>query len=243
MASGNRRAVEKRKQRHSCGTLSNGERDTAPIVLNEEQFQAVNHVMNGQDEPAAYQQENDEQLGYPMVDVSQESQQTFQQKFEGQVNGLANAVAMGGQPASDTSNGVEEMDRAETPMTVREEWQQLQRLRDDGSCTASNHYVCNGEEAIEECHFIEEEASVADLSVERPVLSPYLRGLGALIYWSRSPTQELGCHTPQRMQSAAPTVSQPDEDQGLLQCHQTCTSALVNAVSSMSPTLQAVEHT
>ncbi|XP_022808981.1 TNF receptor-associated factor 6-A-like [Stylophora pistillata] len=198
--------------------------------------------MNGDDGPAAYQQENNEQLDYSMVDTSQESQQTFQRKFEGQVNGLANAVAVGAQPATDTSNGVEEMDWAETSIIAREEWQQLQQLRDDGGCIASNHYVRNGE-AIEECHSIEEEALVADLNVERPVQSPYPRGLGAPIYWSRSPTQESGCHRPQRMQSAAPAVSRPDEDQGLVQCHQMCNSVLVNAVSSMGPTLQAIQHT
>lgn len=242
MASGDRYEVERRKQRHSCGTLSNSERDTAPIFLNEEQFQAVNHIMNGEDGPAAYQQENNEQLDYSMVDTSQESQQTFQREFEGQVNGLANAVAVGAPPATDTSNGVEEMDWAETSIIAREEWQQLQQLRDDGGCIASNHYVRNGE-AIEECHSIEEEALVADLNVERPVQSPYPRGLGAPIYWSRSPTQESGCHRPQRMQSAAPAVSRPDEDQGLVQCHQMCNNVLVNAVSSMGPTLQAIQHT
>lgn len=240
MASGDRYEVERRKQRHSCGTLSNSERDTAPIFLNEEQFQAVNHVMNGQDEPAAYQQEDDEQLSYPMVYVWQETQQTFQREHEGQVNGLANAVAVGARPASDTSNGVEEMDRAETSTAIREEQQQLPQQRDDGNCIALNHDTCNGEDVL-----------VPVFSAERPVLSTYLQGLGARTYWLRSPTQESECHTSQRTQtlqclteqSAVPAVNQPDEDQGLLQCHQMCTSTLVNGVSSMGPTLQAVEHT
>lgn len=88
VASGNKREVEKSKQRPNRGTLSNGERDTATIFLNEEQSQAVIHVINGHDEPVAYQQENDEQFSYPNIAVSQESQQTVSQPQPDEEQGL-----------------------------------------------------------------------------------------------------------------------------------------------------------
>ena len=157
MASGNTRPVETPEQKRQCFQQSNcGQDNSGPRSPNKRADEAVNYSMNGQEEPAAHQQEDDGQLNDLMPIPPREWQpSSSQQASGGQVNGLPNSVAVG-RHTVDASCAVQEMDQTANSTGNINEWQQHYQLSDDGSCSASNHCTCNGREAMDVTYSIQE---------------------------------------------------------------------------------------
>ena len=258
MASGNTRPVETPEQNRQCFQRSNGGQDNSgPLSPNKRADETVNYSMNGQEEPAAHQQEDDGQLNNLMPIAPQEWQATSsQQASGGQVNGLANSVAVGGHTV-DASCAVQEMDQTANSTGNINEWQQHYQLSDGGSCSASNHCTCNGKEAMDASYSIQEGVVVTGQSMERAEQPSYQQGQGALSNGLRSPTQETGQHASYGTDGQRSLVAEAAGDQNcacnypmqetgqsadLPPCYQLSDDAHVNAVSSMGSIEQAVEH-
>ena len=250
MASGNTHPVETPEQKRQCFQQSNGRQDSGAD-------EAVNYSMNGQEEPAAHQQEDDGQLNNLIPIAPQEWQPTSsQQATGGQINGLLNLVPVGGH-SIDASCAVQDMDHTANSTGNINEWQQHYQLSYGGSCSASNHCTCNGNDAMDASYSIQEVGLVTDQSMDRAEQPSYQEGQGALANGLRSPTQETGQHASYGTDGQRSPVAEaagdrnwacnyPMQETGqsadLPPCYQFSDDAHVNAVSSMGSIEQAVER-